>query len=298
MKPKTSNLSVSIVVRTNNSETLIGETLTCLYTQSYTRFDLTVVDYSSNDRTRDIVKQFPCKRFMIPAEKYNPGIVLNHVMGKTTGEIIVFLNADASLVSPDSLRRLIDVFEDPSVDAAFGRQIARPEATNATMDFYETTFPETGPAPSWLVFSMPFAAMRRSVWLQRPFSEETLGAEDIEWGLWARKNGLRIEYVPQAAVRHSHNYQQHHLRGGHFVEGDADAFLPFDGHQFLGTEPFTRTECLVAAIPFAQNSAGSLGSLTKPVAISTYNKKATAAKPSSPINQEKSTNSFFPLHVN
>jgi len=279
MKPKSSTVPVSIIIRTNDSDSIIGETLTCLFTQTYTHFDLLVLDYSSTDQTRDIVKQFPGKRLMLPAGTYNSGQVLNQVIEMTRGEIVVFLNADAILVSPNSLRNLVDSFNDPGVDAAFGRQIARPEATNAVLDFYETTFPETGNPPSWLPFSMPFAAMRRSIWLERPFSTKTPGAEDFEWGLWAKKNGVRIAYVPQAVAMHSHNYQSVHLSGGYCVEGDADAYLPLGGNSFLGMNLFPRQElsvpqfsCAYEAV-FAENA-----SLTAVASKPVYSKKEGSNK--------------------
>lgn len=295
MKPISSKLPVSIIVRTNDSDSIIGETLTCLYTQTYTHFDLLVLDYSSTDQTRDIVKQFPCKRLMLPAGKFNPGQVLNQMIEKTCGEIVVFLNADAVLVSPNSLRNLIDAFNDPTVDAAFGRQIARPEATNAVLDFYETSFPESGNPPAWLSFSMPFAAIRRSVWQQRPFSTETPGAEDFEWGLWARKNGVRIAYVPQAVAMHSHNYKNCHLSGGYFVEGDADAFLPLGGNSFLGMNPFPRHEIPTDLFACVGISSEKSNQVTTASSKGTYGGQ-TGSKKSSSSKVIKGTNlspSFF-----
>ena len=76
-----------------------------------------------------------------------------------------------------------------------------------------------------MTFSLPLAAMRRSVWCERPFYEEAWASEDSEWGHWARSNGHRIAYVPDAAVMHSHNYTLAQIYGRRFVEGEADAFI-------------------------------------------------------------------------
>ncbi len=224
MIPKNSTSLVSVIVRTNHSERIIGESLTCLFTQYFQNFELTVIDYSSKDRTRNIVREFPCQRFMVPAKKYNPGLVLNQAIAKTSGRILVFLNADAILVSPNSLFALIQEFVDPNVKAVFGRQVPRMDATNPIQSLVCETFPEKGNPPEWLPFSMVFGAIRRSAWMKHPFSQDTPGMEDVEWGMWAKRKGYSIRYVPDAVAMHSPSTPYWKNSSDEILEGDADAF--------------------------------------------------------------------------
>ncbi len=223
MIPLHPSKTVSVIVRTNNSDWIIADTLKCLFNQSFREFDLTVIDYSSSDRTREIVKGFPCKRYMISANKTNSGQVLNQTIEKTSGDIIVFLNADAVLSSPNSLRNLLNAFEDTDVQAAFGRQLPRSNSLTALQEQYAEVFPETSAPPDWIPFSLVFAAIRRSAWMTHPFSNKISGLEDIEWGVWAKQNQQTIQYVPSATAIHSH-YLYPSSSYTH-VEGDADPFL-------------------------------------------------------------------------
>lgn len=224
---------VSIIMRSKNSDWVIDRALAGLFSQTFRDFDLTVVDSGSTDRTLQIVRDYPCRLIEIAAGDYFPGAVLNSAIAATTGELIVFQNSDSVPLSPHSLSNLIHAFDDEDVQAAFGRQIPRPEADDWVRRDYEASFPDAGPAPPWLTLSLPLAGFRRSAWQQHPFYEDSWASEDTEWGNWANNNGLRVQYVPEAIVMHSHNYTFKQIYGRRFVEGEADAFI-YGGSDSLG----------------------------------------------------------------
>ncbi|MFO0755134.1 MAG: glycosyltransferase family A protein [Byssovorax sp.] len=218
-------MKVSIIMRSKNSDWVIDQALAGLFAQSYKDFELWVVDSGSTDRTLEMVRRHPAKIVEIPAKSYVPGSVLNAAIARTDGDLVVFQNSDVVPLSPDTLARLIAAFDDPAVDAAFARQIPRPEAHGWVRRDYATSFPEHGPAPSFMPYSLPLAAMRRSAWEKHPFYTDAWGSEDAEWGFWARRNGLVIRYVSSAIVMHSHNYTLKEMYGRRFIEGEADAFI-------------------------------------------------------------------------
>jgi rhamnosyltransferase len=216
---------VSVVMRTKNADWVVGQALAALHAQSYDDFELIVVDSGSTDRTLDHVRAYACDLVQIAPEDYYPGPVLNMAIERARGEIVVFQNSDVVPLDPDCLGRLVAAFDDEGVQAAFARQVPRPEAHAWVRHDYEKAFPVSGEAPTWMTYSLPFAAMRRDLWLERPFYDDAWASEDTEWGSWARRNGHRIAYVPDAAVMHSHNYTLRQLYGRRFVEGEADAFI-------------------------------------------------------------------------
>jgi rhamnosyltransferase len=226
---------VSVIMRSKNSDWVIAQALAGLYSQSFRDFELLVVDSGSTDRTLEIVRQYPGRLVEIPAGDYYPGRVLNEAIARTSGEIVVFLNSDCVCLSPHSLGRLVAAFDDGVTQAAFARQLPRPEAHDWVCRDYAEAFPPAGPAPSWLTLSLPFAAMRRSAWHDRPFYTEAWGSEDTEWGTEARVLGWRISYVPEALVMHSHNYTLKQLYGRRFIEGEADAFIRLDRDSLRAT---------------------------------------------------------------
>lgn len=218
-------MRISVVMRTKNADWVVEQALRALHTQTIRNFQLVVVDSGSTDRTLDIVREYHPLLIEIPSAAYIPGAVLNQAIEKSNGEILVFQNSDTVPMIPDALERLVDTFDDRRVVASFARQIPRPEAASWVRRDYAASFPDHDTAPQWMPYSLPFAAMRRSIWDKHHFHSAVFGSEDIEWGIWARRAGYVIRYVPQAIVMHSHNYTLREAFGRRFIEGEADAFI-------------------------------------------------------------------------
>jgi len=216
---------VSVIMRSKNSDWVIAQSLAALFSQDFKDFDLLIVDSGSTDRTLSIIREFPCRLLQIAERDYYPGAVLNQAIEQTRSDLIVFQNSDAVPLTPCALGRLVGAFAAPDVHAAYARQVPRPEAESWVRRDYDASFPERGEPPPWLPFSLPFAAMRRSIWQRHPFQTQTWGSEDVEWGYWARGHGATIRYVPNALVMHSHNYTLRQLYGRRFIEGEAEAFI-------------------------------------------------------------------------
>jgi len=212
-------------MRTKNSAETVDQALTSLYSQHRDDFELLVVDSGSTDETLEIVTRFPCTLRRIRAEDYYPGPVLNDAIESTSTELIVFQNSDVVPLEPCALTALLEPFAEPSVMASFARQLPRPEADTWVRRDYRTAFPAEGPAPAWLPYSLPFAALRRDAWGAQPFYSEAWGSEDTHWGHRARQRGWEVRYTPESRVMHSHNYSLRQLYGRRFIEGEADAFI-------------------------------------------------------------------------
>ena len=240
---------VSIIMRSKNSDWVIAQALTSLFSQTFQTFELLVVDSGSTDRTLEIVSNYAARVVGISATDYFPGRVLNEAIEQTDADIVVFQNSDTVLLTPDSLSELLKPFSNPAVQAAFGRQLPRPEAHTWVRRDYLAAFPPTAPAPEWMPLSLPLAAIRRSAWKQHPFQTDTWGSEDTEWGFWARRNGMEIRFVPDALVMHSHNYTLRQLYGRRFIEGEADAFIHSGTHSVTRLAARWLSSCLRDILP-------------------------------------------------
>jgi rhamnosyltransferase len=223
---------VTVIMRSKNSAWVIGQALTGLFSQHHRDFELLVVDSGSTDATLDIARRFPCRVIQIAATQYFPGAVLNMAIQQARGELLVFQNSDVVPLAPNALELLLAPLETGQVEASFARQLPRPEAHTWVRRDYARAFPVQGAPPSWMAYSLPFAAMTRSAWERHPFYEDAWGSEDMEWGHWARRNGIAPRYVPEALVMHSHNYTLRQLYGRRFIEGEADAFIFQDKASF------------------------------------------------------------------
>jgi rhamnosyltransferase len=219
-RPKT-----TVVLRCKNNAWVIDRMLAALFSQTYQDFELLVVDSGSTDSTLETVEQYPHRLIEVAPEDYVPGTVLNQAISQTDTPVVLFVNADCVLATPESLGHLVAAFDDPEVMAAFGRQVVRPEADTWVRRDYEQSFPEKGEAPPWITLSLPVAGMRRSAWEQQAFYTDAWGSEDSHWGVRARERGWKIAYVPDAVAMHSHNYTLKQLYGRRFIEGEADSFI-------------------------------------------------------------------------
>ena len=216
---------VSIILRTKNCENIIGQTLTALFSQNFKDFELIVVDSGSTDQTLDIVGSYPCTLVHMDPNEYLSGRSLNLGASHARAGVLVFLNSDTVPLTPDALGLLVAALDDPDVQAAFARQVPRPDARSWVRYEVGSAFPDSDAPPPWITFAAPFSSMRRSAWEEHPFFEDAWGSEDTEWGYWAQTSGKGIRYVKDARAMHSHNHNLRQLYGRLYTEGEAMALI-------------------------------------------------------------------------
>lgn len=218
-------MKLSVIMRTKNSDWVVEQALHALHSQTTKNIELIVVDSGSTDRTLEIIRRYQPILIEVAATAYIPGAVLNQAIERASGDILIFQNSDAVPLHAFSLERLLKPLREDNVVATFARQVPRPEAASWVRRDYERSFPASGPSPHWMPLSLPFAAMHRWAWEKHRFHSAAWGSEDVEWGVWARRQGYIVQYVPQCVVMHSHNYTLHEIFGRRFIEGEADAFI-------------------------------------------------------------------------
>ena len=222
------NSSVAIIMRSYNDADVIRQTLQRVSEQRFRDFTLWNFDSSSTDGTLDIIREFnePERICLNRSTTYNPARILNEAVAASEGQIIVFLNSDATPHDDRWLERLIQPFTDPTVGAVFGRQTARADCRSLFLKDTERAFGDGRVSKNWLhFFSMANSAVRRDLATQFPFDTCIQYSEDIEWSYRLRRLGKRIVYVADAQATHSHNYTLGQSYRRHFGEGMADAWI-------------------------------------------------------------------------
>ena len=102
-KPK-----ISVVIPTYNEETNIKETLIAIKKQKCDiPYEIIVVDGKSSDKTVSIAKNF-AKVYISPQK--GKVFQLNYVVPKTSGDLLLFLDAD-TLIEPFFLQKIYKIFE-------------------------------------------------------------------------------------------------------------------------------------------------------------------------------------------
>ena len=101
---------VSIITPTYNCGKFIGETIESVQRQTYTNWEMVIVDDCSKDRTKEIVKEYINKdaRIKYYCLKNNSGaaVARTRAMQLADGEYMAFLDAD-DLWSEDKLEKQI-----------------------------------------------------------------------------------------------------------------------------------------------------------------------------------------------
>ncbi len=211
-------MKCALCLPTLNAAATAHAFLAALNGQSFTGFERLIVDSSSTDGTPELFAAAGFRVHTISRPEFNHGATRQLAVELCPdADIIIFMTQDAILADPLSLQRLADCFDDPSVGAAYGRQLpaedATPVAFHARLFNYppisrvvsREDIPQLGVKSAFL--SNSFAAYRREA-LQAVggFPSEVIFGEDTWVAARMLRAGWKIAYCVEAQVWHSHNY--------------------------------------------------------------------------------------------
>ncbi len=237
---------LTVVVRSHNDIQFMERTLRMLLSQTMQKIEILCIDDHSTDGTREVIASFPEIRCLTAPAPYMPGKILNFAVREAAADLIVFNNSDAIPLETSYLEKLTAPLRSQSgIAAVYGNQVCRPDAEPLVRKDYERAFGDGRISAGWKhFFSMASSAARRKELEQYPFCEMLRYSEDIEWSWRLKQQGLKIQYVPEARVEHSHNYTKEELRKRFYNEGVADREI---FHETLSAPRFLRQlgmECL------------------------------------------------------
>jgi rhamnosyltransferase len=203
------SIPISVVMRSYNDAALLPRTLAALDAQEGVEIDLIVMESASTDNSVALFEQHGfAEMHHIAPGAYTSSLVLNRGVFLAQHELVAFVNSDAVLTDPRSLRRLVDaLMDDEQVAGVFGRQVVRPDADVMTRLDYFTAFEHR----EWMgnmesSMSLVVSMLRKSVWQEIPFDERLTYAEDAVWTQAVQQAGYRTQYVKDAVAEHSHDY--------------------------------------------------------------------------------------------
>ncbi len=113
-------MKFTIITATFNSQQFIGSCVQSVVNQTYSDFELILVDGASTDSTLQIVREFNDPRIKIYSEP-DQGIyfALNKGLSLATGDIIGFLHSDDYFVNNDVLNVIAREFEENRIDGIY-----------------------------------------------------------------------------------------------------------------------------------------------------------------------------------
>jgi rhamnosyltransferase len=209
-------MDISVVIPTYNADSYLPRLLTSLQEQTV-NFELIIIDSSSTDQTLTIAKEYTEKIITIPKETFDHGGTRTIAAKHASGKIVIFLTQDALPYDAYSLEKIIEVFNDVKVGAAYGRQIPYEKTSlfgkhlrlfNYTERSYKRTLEDKSKYGIKTAFlSDSFAAYRKEA-LQEIgwFKNGLIVGEDNYAGAKMLLAGHALDYCAKAKVYHSHTY--------------------------------------------------------------------------------------------
>ncbi|MBD2071195.1 glycosyltransferase [Leptolyngbya sp. FACHB-671] len=200
---------VSVIIPAYNCAEYIAETIESVLNQTYSDYEIIVVDDGSTDATREVAKAYGDRLQYVYQQNQGAAAARNRGMRLARGELIAFLDGD-DLFSPDKLAVQVAYFDaNPSVGMVkTGWQIIdqqgkfvstvepwhyAPKLDLATLVLYKV--------------SRPSALMVHRDWCERTngFNTDFAIGEDLDWMLRLALMGCEIVWVRQTHAC----YRQH-----------------------------------------------------------------------------------------
>ena len=97
MQKKLNEIKIDIILPNYNSENFLFETIDSILNQTYTNWELIIVDDNSNSETKQILKQYsshPKIKIIWLKKNKGPGFCRNIAMRNSQSEYIAFIDSD------------------------------------------------------------------------------------------------------------------------------------------------------------------------------------------------------------
>jgi glycosyltransferase involved in cell wall biosynthesis len=194
------NPRVSVVMPAFQADWCVGAAVESVLSQTYSSFELVVVDDGSTDRTADIVAAHRGPIRLIQQDNAGVAAARNRGIAEANGELIAFCDAD-DMLFPHYLEALVAVYDRHGGLVTGNALYLLPGGIHPAKRRYKGRFPR-GDAQRRAILEQNFLSImtifpRKLVDEIGPFDEARRRAED--WDFWLRAifAGHRVELQPK-----------------------------------------------------------------------------------------------------
>ena len=207
---------ISIIIPTYNAESYLVDLLEMLKKQTID-YELIIIDSSSQDSTLAIAKKYTDHIIVIPQNEFDHGGTRTKAAQEASGDIIVFLTQDALPYNTMTIENIVQVFDNPLVGAAYGRQLPYKDTNSfgthlrifnySNKSYLRKAEDKKQYGIKTAFLSDSFAAYRKSAledigWIK----DGLIVGEDSYAGAKLLLADYTLAYVAEAQVYHSHSY--------------------------------------------------------------------------------------------
>jgi rhamnosyltransferase len=211
-------LKVAVCIPTLEAAGFWNDLWSSLEAQALQPSEVIVMDSASTDGTAELARTKGCRVVTVPRAEFRHGATRQRAAElASNADIVVYLTQDSTLADTNTLARLVAVFHDPLVGAAYGRQLPRLGANPIEAHARFFNYPENSATRCMksidaigfkaIFFSNSFGAYRKTALKQvGGFPKSSNFGEDTVVAARLLQRGWHISYVADAMVHHSHAY--------------------------------------------------------------------------------------------
>ncbi len=205
-----SRVKVSVIIPAYNSAGFIRDTLESVFAQTYTDYEVLVINDGSSDTPDLEVALAPYRDRIIYLQREHggPGAARNTGMRHARGEVLAFLDSD-DLWFPDHLKRQMAFLEaHPALDLVYADVLQFGESSYAGLTYMQTA-PSKGPvnleallADDCSVATSSTVVRKEAVLAVGLFDETLIISEDFDLWLRLALHGFRLGYQREVLAAH------------------------------------------------------------------------------------------------
>lgn len=189
-------MRLSIVIRTFNSAKTIGVLLDHLGLQK--EAEVIIIDSGSSDQTSEIVSNFASK-ILRPLGPFHYSKALNIGFSHSLGEWVLVISSHCIPTRAGFVKNILSFTQSAAQNCVVGYgmlNVVSPKSPHEVITGNRQTF-ECG---KFFPGGNGLAVYRRSAWEAHPFAEDIDTAEDLEWFLWAMRQGYTAQFIQGATA--------------------------------------------------------------------------------------------------
>lgn len=201
------NPTISIVLPTYNRAYIVGQAIESVRTQTYSDWELIIVDDGSTDNTRDVVASFHDPRIQYLKHETNLGLAASRNTGirSSRGAYIANLDSDDMWLA-NMLERTLAAFQDiPSNILVVYSMCERKLADGRVALLPEVDGPRNGDLHNLFlkvnVIGMPFALVKKELFEKAGWFDESIPALQ-DWEFWIRASQhTQFKFIPEVLMK-------------------------------------------------------------------------------------------------
>jgi glycosyltransferase len=198
---------ISIITAVYNHQSCIRLALESLFSQSFTDYELIVIDGGSTDGTVDVLEGYRNRITHLISEP-DEGIydALNKGLRLASGEVVGFLHSDDCLASEDVLKKINALFEATDADGVYGdlEYVSRKDPARVVRSWKSRAFSPELLQKGWMPPHPAFFIKRKWYTTHGLFDTRYTISGDYDLMLrFLELPEFRAVYLPQVLVRMS-----------------------------------------------------------------------------------------------